>query len=221
VLRRTLLHWLAVTGILPLEQRQRPRQRRAPAPPPRTQWNDGDSRLLRALAVAVLPSALGRGRQEAIADRFAVWLKNYKPGADRGHGYGITSLAAAPDSPAAAYIAQLAVLDKAARQRGAKTFDQLSGDDQRTLIEGSFQNAKVERLPDRPDGKHVAADLMAFFFRSSAANDLCYRAEIGRDTCRDLADSAAAPRRLDERATSSHDSAAATATSAPRGDAGS
>ncbi len=125
-------------------------------------------------------------------------------------------MAAAPDSPAAAYIAQLAVLDKAARQRGAKGFDALSGDDQRALLELAFQGAKVDRLPARPEGKHVAADLMAFFFRSSEANDLCYDAEIGKDTCRDLADSTEAPRKLPERARG-----AAFTTSAPRGDSGS
>ena len=214
MLRRTLLHWLAVTGLLP-----QPRQRRRPAtppPPPRQEWNDGDGRALRALAAAVLPASLGKERQDAIADRFAVWLKNYKSGADRGHGYGVTRLATAPDSPTPAYIAQLAVLEKAARQRGAKDFATLSRDDQHALIEAAFQNAKVDRLPDRPEGKHVAADLMAFFFRGTEANDLCYRAEIGKDTCRDLADSPNRPKPLDDRAPSQ-----GAGTSGPRGDAGS
>jgi hypothetical protein len=56
--------------------------------------------------------------------------------------------------------------------------------------------AKLEDLPERPEGRHVAADLMAFFFRSSEANDLCYRAAIGRDTCRGLVDSDRAPEQL-------------------------
>jgi hypothetical protein len=157
------------------------------------------------------------GAPDAIADRFATWLKNYKAGADKGHGYGVTRLATASDSPVVAYIPQLAVLEKAARQRGAKDFATLSNDDQHALIEAAFQGAKVDRLPDRPEGKHVAADLMAFFFRSSEANDLCYRAEIGKDTCRDLADSPRPPNPLDERAASP----SRAATAAPRGDAGS
>jgi hypothetical protein len=37
---------------------------------------------------------------------------------------------------------------------------------------------------------------MAFFYRGSEANDLCYRAEIGKDTCRGLADSEKAPKPL-------------------------
>jgi hypothetical protein len=34
---------------------------------------------------------------------------------------------------------------------------------------------------------------MAFYFRSSDANDLCYRAAIGRDLCRGLDGSEQAP----------------------------
>jgi hypothetical protein len=217
MLRRTLLHWLAATGLLPVQRRTRPRPRPTPPPPiVARDLNDTERRTLRGLAAAVLPAALGAERRDAIADRFFAWLQNYKAGADKGHGYGVTRLATAADSPVVAYIPQLAVLEKAARQRGAKDFATLSNDDQHALIEAAFQGAKVDRLPERPEGKHVAADLMAFFFRSSEANDLCYKAEIGKDTCRDLADSPQRPRPLDDRAPSP-----GAATSAPRGDAGS
>jgi len=33
----------------------------------------------------------------------------------------------------------------------------------------------------------VVADLMAFYFRSSEANDDCYRAMINREVCRPIA----------------------------------
>ena len=46
--------------------------------------------------------------------------------------------------------------------------------------------AKVDSMPGRPTGRHVVADLMAFYFRSSEANDLAYRARIGRQMCRSL-----------------------------------
>ena len=46
---------------------------------------------------------------------------------------------------------------------------------------------REDRAPaGRPDGGHVATDLMAFYFNSIDANDLAYRARIGRDTCRGL-----------------------------------
>ena len=42
-------------------------------------------------------------------------------------------------------------------------------------------------LPARPNGQHVVADLMAFYFRSSEANDDCYSALINREVCRPIA----------------------------------
>jgi hypothetical protein len=41
--------------------------------------------------------------------------------------------------------------------------------------------------PPRPSGQHVVADLMAFYFRSSDANDDCYNALINREVCRPIA----------------------------------
>jgi hypothetical protein len=53
-------------------------------------------------------------------------------------------------------------------------------------VEAALEKTKLIDLPRTPDGRHVAADLMAFYFRSSDGNDLCYRAAIGRDQCRGL-----------------------------------
>ena len=47
--------------------------------------------------------------------------------------------------------------------------------------------AGVRNLPPRPLGQHVVADLMAFYFRSSEANDDCYQALINREVCRPIA----------------------------------
>jgi hypothetical protein len=209
MLRRRLLHWLGALGLLPWAPRKS-------AAAEVRELNDSEKELLRAVAAAVLPRSLGRERTDAIANGLLSWLRGYRAGADRGHGYGVTRLATAPASPAAGYPLQLAALERAAREGGSTGFGGLAADDQRTLLDAALQAARVERLPDRPDGRHVAADLMAFFFRSSEANDLCYRAEIGRDTCRGLADSAEAPRSLGAAAP-----AGRTAPSAPRGGDGS
>jgi hypothetical protein len=186
MLRRRLLRALAATSVLPRLTRGAPAIE-ASAP---------DVQTLQALAAAVLPESLGKARVEEIAARFLVWLRGYMPGADKGYGYGHPKLQTAPASPADAYALQLAALERAAKQTGAASFAGLGGDKQRELVDAALKAAKVERLPTHPDGGHVASDLLAFFFRSSAANDLCYRAEIGRETCRGLADSAERPRPL-------------------------
>jgi hypothetical protein len=81
------------------------------------------------------------------------------------------------------YLAQLASIDAAARTRGG-AFSTLPLEVRRTLLSDALSAAKVTELPGRPTGRHVVSDLMAFYFRSSEANDLAYRARIGRQMCR-------------------------------------
>lgn len=132
---------------------------------------------LRALAAIVLPSELGKDGTHRVADAFAVWVKNYRQGAEMDHGYGFTRLRNKPPSPAATYVPQLA---------------ELRGADHDAVI-AALESAKITTLPMTPDGRHVAADLMTFYFRGGDANDLCYRAAIGRDQCRGLAGQDKAP----------------------------
>lgn len=147
---------------------------------------------LRALATAVLPASLGAERVLEIVSRFQAWLRGYRSGAELDHGYGHTKLQAAGASPAAGHDRQLAALERAARAEGV-SFAKLPSARQRALVASALEAAKVKDLPERPDGRHVAADLLAFFFRSSEASDLCHGAAIGRDTCRGLPGSEDAP----------------------------
>ena len=168
--RRTLLRWLA--AIPPL----RAWAQTAAFPGER-------SATLRQLAAVVLPSELGAAGVEQTATGFERWVREYRPGAEMDHGYGFTRLRAKPPSPAPAYLRQLQAL----HLTGEPAAD-------RAAVEAALEEAKVTALPQTPDGRHVATDLMAFYFRSSEANDLCYRAHIGRDQCRGLAGSEKEPR---------------------------
>ena len=143
-----------------------------------------------ALADAVLPSEADR---KAAVAAFIRWIDNYKEGADTDHGYGVTRVRPTGPSPAANYPAQIAALDAAARAAGATGFAAASVAQRRAIVEDAVTAAKIERLPARPNGGHIAVDLMAHYFNSSAANDLCYRAAINRDACRGLAGSERAP----------------------------
>ena len=145
------------------------------------------------IAEVVLPGELGDGGRREAVSAFVRWIRNYKEGADTDHGYGNTRIRSTGPSPARGYPAQLAALDEAARARGAAQFAAASPDLRRSLVESAFAAAKVERLPSRPNGAHIASDLMAHYFNSPAAEDRCYRAGIGRDSCRGLAGSEARP----------------------------
>ncbi len=116
------------------------------------------------------------------------------------HGYGFTRIRRTGPSPARHYPAQLVALDRAASRLKAKTtFAELTIEARRTLLGEAFADARIEQLPRRPAGAHVAADLMAFYFNSSEARDVCYEVRIGRDSCRGLAGSERPPEALPAR----------------------
>jgi hypothetical protein len=139
--------------------------------------------VLRDVAGTVLPSAIGRKGQDAAVDAFLTWLRDYKEGVALSHGYGEPRLVKSGPTPVPGYAAQIAALERAARARGGR-FGALPLNIRRELLDAAFNTADIRNLPGRPDGRHVVADLMAHYFRSSGANDLCYNARIGRNTYR-------------------------------------
>jgi hypothetical protein len=177
--RRTLLQWIAgATAALPIRPLRLLAQTRELTP-------DAIS-LLHEIAPTVLPSALGTTRTRVLVERFVVWVRDYQEGVALAHGYGHPRLVKSGPTPAAKYIVQLADLDRAARARGGR-WASLDRDAQRAILDAAFAAAGVRNLPPRPTGQHVVADLMALYFRSSEANDDCYNALIGRETCRPIA----------------------------------
>jgi hypothetical protein len=159
--------------------------------PPATAFTESQLATLEAIAAIVLPSEIGRAGIDDATERFARWVKNYRPGADMDHGYGFTRIRATGASPLESYVTQLAAID--ARAGRDRTFAALPAARQREIVQQSLEG--VERLPARPDGKNLIADLVGFYFHSSDANDVCYRALIGRNACRGLTGSNRAPRR--------------------------
>jgi len=114
------------------------------------------------------------------------WTRGYREGVALAHGYGHPRLQKSGPSPVPAYLAQLAALEAAAKAHGAR-WSALDLETRRSLLDAAFAKAGVRGLPPRPNGQHVVADLMAFYFRSSEANDDCYKALINREVCRPIA----------------------------------
>lgn len=139
--------------------------------------------VLREVAATALPSSIGRQGQDRAVDDFLKWLQDYKEGVALSHGYGDPRLVKSGPSPSGGYSRQIAALQQAAAARGGR-FGSLPLASRRELLDEAFKAAEIRNLPARPDGKHVVADLMAHYFRSSGANDLCYNARIGRNTFR-------------------------------------
>ena len=181
--RRTVLKgMLAATASLPVLPR------RVAAQPPgfEPQLTADAVAALHDIAPTVLPSALGTARTRAVVDRFVAWTRGYREGVALAHGYGHPRLQKSGPTPVPRYNEQLAALNREARVHGGG-WPSLDRETQRAILESAFTRANVRALPVRPLGQHVVADLMAFYFRSSEANDECYKAMIGRETCRTIA----------------------------------
>ena len=141
---------------------------------------------LHAIAAAVLPSSLGAAKIRDVVDKFVAWTRGYREGVALSHGYGHPRLVKSGASPVPLYIRQLAALDAQMRPRGAQS-QALDLEARRAIVDAALVEAGIRALPPRPMGQHVVADLMAFYFRSSEANDLAYRALINREVCRPIA----------------------------------
>ena len=177
--RRTLLQWLASTAaILPFDRIRLLAQPRDLTP--------AAIATLHEVAPTALPSSLGADGIRGTVDKFVAWTRGYQENVALAHGYGHPRLQKTPASPVPAYVSQLAALVSDARGKGGR-WSTLDLETRRALLDAAFAKAGVRSLPPRPAGQHVVADLMAFYFRSSEANDECYRAMIQREVCRPIA----------------------------------
>ncbi len=141
---------------------------------------------LKELAATVLPESLGRAGTDAVAVQFIRWVREYRAGAEMQTGYGSTRIRYKPASPAASYLQQLDQLSSGALAQSGMA-------ERRQKIAETLRAANIKDLPFVPDGAHIAADLMTFYFQSSEAADLAYQAAIGKDKCRTLRNSESVP----------------------------
>jgi len=177
--RRTLLQWAgALAAVVPFDRFRVFAQPRDLTPEAVA--------TLRDVARTVLPTELGATGVDALVDKLVAWTRGYKEGVATAHGYGHPRLQKTGPSPIPMYIAQLAALADEARAKGA-AWSMLDPEARRAILDAAFTKAGVRGLPPRPTGQHVVADLMALYFRSSEANDDCYKAMINREVCRPIA----------------------------------
>lgn len=155
---------------------------------------------LAALGDAVLPAAaLGEGGVTRAVAEFQRWMDDYEPGAEANHGYGTGRIARLPADPRPRWRAQLAELDAEATRGGAASFAALSRERRQALVRAALAEERGESLPAPLTARHVAVALLAHFYDSPAATDLCYEAQIGRQQCRPLAAQRQAPVPLSRR----------------------
>ena len=143
---------------------------------------------LKDLAATVLPESLAPAKRDAVVQQFIRWVREYRVHAEMQAGYGYPRVRYKPASPVSTYLRQLDMLG------AALAISDLAA--RRAAVATALTEAKIANLPQWPDGKHIASDLMSLYFMSPEANDMAYEAKVGKDLCRGLKDSGAEPEPL-------------------------
>lgn len=149
--------------------------------------------LLAALGEALLPVELGAAGLQAALQRFVAWVQGYRAGAELNHAYPAAAVARLPELPLRAWQQQLAALEAAARSEAPGGFAALGRAARQSLVATALAEMPGEALPPPAESAHIAVALLAHFYQSPQATDLCYRAAIGRLQCRPLDGAVAQP----------------------------
>jgi hypothetical protein len=144
-----------------------------------------DPALLRAVAEVTLPPELGAPARELAVSDFERWLAEYTPVAERDHGYGTGELSYTGPDPAPGWKAQLEALDLEARQRFARGLPEIEPAMRDRMVRTALRRERGP-VPSPAEAQHVVLGLLGWWLASAQATDLCYRARIGKETCRPL-----------------------------------
>lgn len=182
--RRTFVSWLSALGAA-LGIGVKPRSLRA-EPVAEKQGANLDGAILRAVGEAILPSELGPDGQARVTRAFSQWIDGYRAGVELVHPYGSATLRQTGESPASRWRSQLAALETSSRTKHQRAFVSVTADQRRDILTSALSGERLNRLPEPLEANHVAMALLAWYFASPEAVDLCYNAQIGRNSCRPL-----------------------------------
>lgn len=141
---------------------------------------------LRAVAEAVLPAELGDQRRESAVVAFERWSEGLEPVAELAHPYLVPETRYSGPDPRPGWAAQLEGIEKECRNRYSQALGDLDVPARRVLLE-RFLGQAGPGLGSPANADHVALALMAHFFASPVATDLCHGRTIAKQQCRGLA----------------------------------
>ena len=143
---------------------------------------------LQAIGEVVLPSSeLGKDGVGKVLAGFQTWLDGFEPVAELDHPYLSSSeIQYGPPDPRPRWQAQLQALELEAQKKYGSSFGALGPHERRQMIERAMRDDRLDRLPPAADAHHVATGMLAYFYATPEATDLCYEAAIGRFGCQGL-----------------------------------
>lgn len=155
---------------------------------------------LRAVAEAVLPQELGDEGRERAVNAFERWSDGLEPVAELSHPYLVPETRYSGPDPRPGWAAQLQGLEKECSARHGTTLAELDVAGRRQLLTRGLGQAGPG-LGSPANANHIAVALMAHFFASPVATDMCYRRTIAKQQCRGLEGAPAEPEVLAARTT--------------------
>ena len=183
--RRTFVSWLSGVGAaIGAGLRLRPAHAASSLAP--NQAAPLDPTSVTRLAEVVLPAELGDAGFGRVSRAFTEWAAAYREGAELNHPYGSAEIRHTGTSPSGRWRLQLAELDRDARSRHQSPFNTLTVEQRKAIVTAALASDRTNRMPDPLSANHVALALVAWFFASPEATNLCYNAKIDRNQCRPL-----------------------------------
>jgi hypothetical protein len=182
--RRRFIGWLAAMVPLPMLTRGAHTAAVSVLTDPRASTTEAET--LRAVGATVLPSGLGGPGRDRVVAGFQRWIAAYREGAELNHAYGSSRIRYSPPTPATRWAEQLRSLEDAAQGQFGRAFAASSASERRALLATALSPLGLDAMPAVAAAPHVAIALLAHFYESAAAVDMCYAARIGRSTCRPL-----------------------------------
>ncbi|MDE2804920.1 MAG: hypothetical protein OXN18_07220 [Gemmatimonadota bacterium] len=153
------------------------------------------ARTLRAVAEAVLPAELGAEGRERAVNAFERWSDGLEPVAELSHPYLVPETRYSGPDPRPGWAAQLQGLEKECRARHGIDLADLDVAGRRKLLTRAVGRAGPG-LGSPANAGHVAIALVAHFFASPVATDMCYRRTIAKQQCRGLEGAGGEPLRV-------------------------
>ena len=147
---------------------------------------------LRAVAEAVLPDDLGDDGRERAVRAFERWSDGLEPVAELSHPYLVPEIRYSGPDPRPGWAAQLEGLEKECGSRYGTSLSDLDVPGRRELLARPLREAGPG-LGAPQNADHVAPALVAHFFGSAIATDLCYGRAIRKELCRTIEGAEAEP----------------------------
>jgi hypothetical protein len=155
----------------------------------------GGAETLQAVAGIVLPAAsLGEEGVRRVVEGFRKWLDELEPVAELDHAYIFTDeILYGPPDPEPLWRAQLEALELEAEKRHEASFALIPREEQEAILKRQLPPNPAAGLSEPARAPHVALGLLAYFYQTSEANDLCYEKAIEKTTCRGVESGAVEP----------------------------